>query len=866
MKKILIALVLLFGIIQGAVAQRLTDMVNYPITPQASAIFKSIDAPVSYYTGQPDVSIPIYTISQDGVQVPIGISFNTSGILVTEEATNIGIGVRLNWGGSIVRSTNGQADERGFFTEGYRIGDLKQEFPKNYFDLSGAFWPYNGIPISSPNWSEREEEYTGINSYNDPYANGNGNVISKDLRPDDFHYNVLGKSGLFKFNQNERKFITFPLDDIKISKTLTSGGIQNFEITKSDGVKITLGDGAVESSLKYNSSSYTNYNQTVDQSWFVKNITTIKNTTIDFSYIDNLYQHRTDGRTMSVVLGSNPSEEYIQGDYYSTNEKLIKTITFKDGKLDFVYVNDRIDFPPSQISAGATQPAPRLSKIILKDGNNKIIKTFQFYQSNFLGNSDITGFEAPMYNNRLRLDSLAIQDNTSKSIEKYKFEYNISANIPSKRPVTRDWWGYYNGNLTNRYINSNSNQIFTIKKISFPTGGERTYNFEDNLVPWNNQYMAKLRELSNDWFDPYSSNHLVINGSSLYEPWGSSNITSSGAPVISGNYNNVRTIYGDEYAIQGSSSINAEDIILSGNTTFIHPEITLSQLNGWQYRIEIGIQQKSGSVFNNFGNYRTIDRNDSNLLSTNLFKITLDNLPNGIYRIYVKMTLPPSYELTSNYSQHTDVVLTYKKNNFQDIKVGGLRIKDIIDSESTNQYKTSYEYTDSGNYGSGKLVTPPEYKEYIYQKISGVDYYGYRISSEPVFSLLKTQGSNVGYTNVIKKQTGDAEEIKEEFVFSFKPSLRSGYMKEYFQEFEPRPWQSGKLLSSKKYKNNSVISEDIFDYYGLSNETDKGFVEEINTSLVSNDFYSIHIDRRYDHPLLVGNQTLYGIPLYGSRL
>ncbi len=866
MKKTLINLVLLFGIIEGTVAQRLTDMVNYPITPQASAIFKSIDAPVSYYTGQPDVSIPIYTISQDGVQVPISISFNTSGILVTEEATNIGIGVSLNWGGSIVRSTNGQADERGFFTEGYRIGDLKQEFPKNYFDLSGVFWPYNGVPISSPNWSEREEEYTGINSYNDPYANGNGNVISKDLRPDDFHYNVLGKSGLFKLNQNERKFITFPLDDIKISKTIiTSEAIQNFEITKSDGVKITLGDGAVESSLKYNSSEFTNYNQMVDQSWFVKKIMTIKNTAIDFSYIDNVYRHKTDGRTMSYsfVRPGNTSEEYIEGDYYSTNEKLIKKITFKDGKLDFIYVYDRIDFPSSQIPTGGTQPAPRLSKIILSDVNNKITKTFQFYQSNFIGNSAITGFEAPMYNNRLRLDSLAIQDKALKSIEKYKFDYNTSATIPSKRPVTRDWWGYYNGNPTNRYINSNNNQIFTIKKITFPTGGVRTYNFEDNQVPWDNQYMAKLREVSNEWFDPYSTNHLVITGTTLLNPYGTSNQTSSGAPVLSGDYDNIRTIYGDEFNIQ-----DADDISISGFTTFIHPEITLSQLNLWDYNIEIGIQQKIGSTFIDRDEHTVISRYQTSpvILSTNNFQFSLpDNIPNGTYRIVVKMTSPPSYVITTAYSQHTDAVLTYKRINFNNIKVGGLRVKEIIDSESTNQYKTSYEYTDSGNYGSGKLVTPPEYKEYIYQKINGVNYYGYRISSEPVFSLLKTQGSNVGYTNVIKKQIGGSEEIKEEFVFSFKPSYRSGYLKEYFQENEPRSWQSGKLLSSKRYKYNVVISEDIFDYYGLSNETDKGFIEEINTSLVeSNGLYSVHIDRRYEHPLLVGGQPFLGIQLYGS--
>lgn len=872
MKKTLINLVLLFGVIEGTVAQRLTDMVNYPITPQASAIFKSIDAPVSYYTGQPNVSIPIYTISQDGVQVPISISFSTSGILVTEEATNIGLGIRLNWGGSIVRSTKGQADERGFFTEDYKIGDLKQELQKDYFNLDPNWsWPYNGFSTSFVTANERDDEYAAINTYNDPYANGNGNAISTDLRPDDFHYNVLGKSGLFKFNQNDRKFVTFPLDDIKINKTLISEEIQNFEITKSDGVKIILGDGAVESSLKYNSSMYTNFNQMVDQSWFVKKITTIKNSTIDFSYIDNVYRHNTDGRTMSYIpeRPDSTSEEYIPGDFYSTTEKLIKTITFKEGKLEFVYVNDRTDFPLSQAFGGGTQPGPRLSKIILWDVNDKLIKTFQFYQSDFLGNSPITNYEAPMYNNRLRLDSLAIQDNTSKSIEKYKFEYNTSTIIPSKRPVTRDWWGYYNGDSTNRYINSNTNQIFTIKKISFPTGGERTYNFEDHRVPWNNQYMAKLREISNEWFDPYSSNHLIINGSTLYNPWGSSNQTSSGAPVLSGTppYDNTRTIYGDEYVVQGT--VPAEDIILSGYTTFIHPEITVSQLNLWEYSIEIGIQQKSGTVFSDFGNKKVISRNnDLNLLSTNFFETTISSLPNGTYRIYVKMVSPPDYVITSNYSQHTDAVLTYKKNNFNDFKIGGLRVKEIIDSENANQYKTTYEYTDSGNYGSGNLVTPPEYKEYVYYDYltpAGLidTYDGYRISSEPVFSLLKTQGSNVGYTNIIKKQIGGTEEIKEEFVFNFKPSQRSGYLKEYFQELEPKPWQSGKLLSSKKHKNNVVISEDIFDYYGLYNETDKGFVEEINTSLMVTGLSSVKIDRRHNHPLLLNFEPFHGPPLYG---
>lgn len=878
MKKIFASLILAF-LFQGTVhTQQLSDMTNLPVTPQASAILKNIAAPVSYYTGQPNVSLPIYTISQDGVNVPISISFNTSGIYVTEESTSLGIGVRLNWGGSIVRSANGRPDEKGFFFETYRIGSLKQELAKDYSNTSTTYlYPYNGYPGSFAEVTDREQEYKAINTYSDPYALGSGG-ISTDLRPDNFYYDVLGSSGLFKFNQADAKFVTFPLDDIKINKTLSGGKIQNFEIIKNDGVKIVFGDGAVESSMKYNTNVNTNYNQVIDQSWFIKKITTLKNTTIDFSYIDNKYDHSTDDRTFTYVpykAYTNNSDLYVVGDAYSTVEKLIKTISFKEGRIEFIYANDRADFPLSQTNG--TQPSPRLNQIVLFDGNNTVIKTFRFYQSYFIGNSS-DGYTGSLYNDRLRLDSLTVEDNNLQVLEKYKFDYNSNTTIPSKRPLKRDWWGYYNANSNNKYINSSVNQIFTIKKITFPTGGERTFTFEDNQVPWNNQYMAKLRELSNDWFDAYSSNNLIINGSTLYDPFGSSNQTSSGAPVLSGTppYNNVRTIYGDEFTIQGQTNTTAEGISLSGYTTFIHPEITLSQLNQWAYKIEIGLQEKAGTVFNDVPYTVTIDRYRTSpaILPTNNFQLTIPSLTNGgTYRIFVRMTSPPNYVITTNYSQHTNAVLTYKKNNFHNIKVGGLRIKEIADNDGYNNYKTFYEYTDAGNYGSGKLVTAPEYKEYVIQKYpngtpeQNTFYYGYRISSEPIFPLLKTQGSYVGYTNVRKIQIGENETIKEEFIFSFNPSTRSGYMKEYFQETEPKPWQNGKLLVNKKYKGAEVISETIFDYYGLTNETDKGYTEEINTGLTEagKTAYDLSIDRRYDNPVTIGSPPVKVFqPLYGS--
>jgi len=907
MRKYLITLVVLFVCIEQTEAQRMADMVNIPAAPQTVALFKNIAAPVSNYTGQPNISIPIYTISQDGVEVPVSISFNTSGIFVNEEATSVGLGVRLDWGGSIVRSANGRPDERGFFNEAYKIGTLNQELPKDYSvyapPVPALCYPYCGNSTSLATYKNRVEEYHSVNTYNDPYKDGNIGFAT-DLRPDDFFYNVLGKSGLFKFNQADRKFLTFPLDDIKIEKTSTTAGIQNFEITKSDGVKIILGDGAVESTKELFAP--------FDQSWFVKKITTIKNSTIDFSYIDNSYSRINDDRF--EIRTPYPSGGYtsrIAGQPYTTTEKLIKSINFKGGKLDFIYVRDRTDINVTEANTpNAGLPAPRLSKIILYDANNNLIKSFQFYQSYFVGYQPSVNAN-PIYDNRLRLDSLSITDNKSNNIEKYKFQYYTDSSIPTKKTFARDHWGYYNGADNNqtlipssllpllpadfkpsnfdwgvyndRYINSLTNKVFTIKKIILPTGGEREFNFEDNRVNWY-EYFSQMKDISNDGYDLFKQ-ELMVRGSTLLDCFPT--------PDVVNQNNTQRTVYANEFTVQDYNEVVLGDPGLYIQTSYINPEITNTQLNGWAYSIEIGLQKKNGAVFSDYSILATVNR--SNYVGTTL-KGKLANLPDGIYRIYVKMTTPPDYVMNQwkdqsgrikTYGHNTIVRLFYRKKNLTDIRVGGLRIKEILDRESTNQYKTTYDYTSAGNYSSGRLVSMPEYKEYIITTQTGTvpgtnpnapdpcpggaPYYGYRIWSESVFPITKTQGSNVGYTNVVKRQIGNSEEIKEEFVYNFKQSLQSGYLKEYYKETEPKPWQSGKLLSSKKYKNNGLVREDIFDYYGLENETDKGYVEEINTSLIKGNAYvfagfcddkwDIAIDRRHDNPVYGSGVNLLS-PLY----
>ena len=73
-----------------------------PPSPNASALFKFTDVPVSIYTGTANVSVPIYTIQAKGLSVPISLDYHTGGIKLKEEAGWVGLGWALTAGFGMV--------------------------------------------------------------------------------------------------------------------------------------------------------------------------------------------------------------------------------------------------------------------------------------------------------------------------------------------------------------------------------------------------------------------------------------------------------------------------------------------------------------------------------------------------------------------------------------------------------------------------------------------------------------------------------------------------------------------------------------------------------------------------------------------
>src|SRR5574344_1092319 len=82
-----------------------------PPSPEVASMMKYVDIPVSYFTGQPQIEIPIYTITEGSLSVPISLSYKGGGIKQNELPGVISSGWTLMAGMTISRSVYGLPDE-----------------------------------------------------------------------------------------------------------------------------------------------------------------------------------------------------------------------------------------------------------------------------------------------------------------------------------------------------------------------------------------------------------------------------------------------------------------------------------------------------------------------------------------------------------------------------------------------------------------------------------------------------------------------------------------------------------------------------------------------------------------------------------
>ena len=82
-------------------------------SPTAASLGKYADIPVNCHTGIPQIEIPLYTVREGTLSLPVSLKYHAAGLKVMEPAGWVGAGWSLNAGGVITRKVRGAPDESG---------------------------------------------------------------------------------------------------------------------------------------------------------------------------------------------------------------------------------------------------------------------------------------------------------------------------------------------------------------------------------------------------------------------------------------------------------------------------------------------------------------------------------------------------------------------------------------------------------------------------------------------------------------------------------------------------------------------------------------------------------------------------------
>ncbi len=121
-------------------------------SPEATAMYRYQDCPVSYATGTAEISVPLLECRSGDLGIALSISYHTGGIKVSDEAGNIALGWTLHGLGRISRQVCVMPDEsRPFDIYGSTSASLKNqlmyETDANYDRYSYDFPGYSGSSI-----------------------------------------------------------------------------------------------------------------------------------------------------------------------------------------------------------------------------------------------------------------------------------------------------------------------------------------------------------------------------------------------------------------------------------------------------------------------------------------------------------------------------------------------------------------------------------------------------------------------------------------------------------------------------------------------------------------------------------------------
>ena len=367
-------------------------------SPEATAMRRYQDFPVSYATGTADISIPLLELPGGSIGVSLGLRYHTGGIKRNDISTGVGLGWSLTGLGQVSRQINGFPDEwRGYS---------------------------NNVSFDVRSDCDEVDYYIAILE------------ARIDSEYDRYSYSFPGYSGSFIIS--EGSVIQLPPSELKIERVpdaSNSSATDAFVFTTPDGVVYRFDEKEhIEYSYRPNPIPLPLYNRnyTCVSSWSLSVITSPEGADeikVEYSTSGKWarshdrdlrsHQYRNSNRYGDSGFKSSPDFSVGSLNYTEFSDpRLPSKISGRSGCIEFTVDRDANDFlygPPDRISA-----------ISLKDVNGSVVKSVKLAASKF-------------NDKRPCLNSVSISSD-DVLVGCYSFRYNNSA--PG---ILYDLFGFPNG-------------------------------------------------------------------------------------------------------------------------------------------------------------------------------------------------------------------------------------------------------------------------------------------------------------------------------------------------------------------------------------------------------------------------------------
>lgn len=454
----LLCILLISFAVHTAVAQEATKKAEVPISsPTAASLGKFVDVPVNNHTGIPNINIPIYSIQEGPLQLPISLSYHAGGLKVGEVSSWVGAGWALNAGGVVSRTIRGAyADERS---------------KSNYSYLKdGGYMSYL-------------YDNSGLSASFEAFATG-----SRDGEPDLYFFNFGGYTGKFYLREDGQPK-QIPHQDIKIEPVFCDSNVMdcNSNYEKIAGWKFSIPDGtkyyfgiakaadnvpgakAAESSESLffdNNDGCYSYGLS---SWYLYKVESADNNfNIKLTYEAEVYGYYTVGMGKVDDAGTNSLVKNI------IHGARLSKITFSNGEVNFIpsdsFREDLSGILLCDMMDRANTSAKSLSKIEISStvsGVKTCKGLFTLNTGYFVDNKNLFKGWVDHYfsrwevqSDKKRLKLISIQESSCESTPIIKkpattftyYDEDIDGAVPRTLLFSVDHWGFNNGAVNNESL------------------------------------------------------------------------------------------------------------------------------------------------------------------------------------------------------------------------------------------------------------------------------------------------------------------------------------------------------------------------------------------------------------------------------